>query len=336
MYQDFYNKKNEEYLDAFKQKVAEQKIATMEERRHELARSRNNFLGTLAGAVLAVVVGWFILMPQYKQTQKDVPTIRRSETAAKVKPENPGGMDIPNQDKDVYSIVEKKETDNTVVENLLPTPEEPKVPDIVPEVTVDTESLDEAVEKVADGAETEVPSKPQDLLADATEAVDNTAQKVADVAENTISETEALAQKAEEEAKAAAEKAKAEAKAAEEKARAEAKAAEEKAKAEAKTAADKAKAEAENVVAKSVAGGKWQVQFVASKNKDAVEKTWGDLTKKYSMLQAYAHEVQRADLGSLGVVYRLRAGNFATRDEAAKVCAALKAKGMNDCIVKER
>ena len=288
MYQDFYNKNNEEYLDAFKQKVAEQKIATMEERRHELARSRNNFLGTLAGAVLAVVVGWFILMPQYKQTQKDVPTIHRPETAAKVKPENPGGMDIPNQDKDVYSIVEKKDVDNTVIENLLPTPEEPKVPDIVPAQASDAENLDKAVAQVVDNTKTDVPSKPQDLLAETTET-----------AENEISEAEVLAQKAKAEAKATEEKAKVE-------------------------------------VAKSVADGKWQVQFVASKNKDAVEKTWGDLTRKYSMLQAYTHEVQRADLGSLGVVYRLRAGSFATREEAAKVCSALKAKGMNDCIVKER
>ncbi|MEE6208160.1 MAG: hypothetical protein VZR95_08925, partial [Alphaproteobacteria bacterium] len=66
MYQDFFNK-NDGYLDDFKQKVAEQKIATMEERRDELARSRNNFLGTFAGIALAGVVGWFVLIPQYQQ-----------------------------------------------------------------------------------------------------------------------------------------------------------------------------------------------------------------------------------------------------------------------------
>ncbi len=336
MYQDFYNKKNEEYLDAFKQKVAEQKIATMEERRHEQARSRNNFLGTLAGAVLAVVVGWFILMPQYKQTQKEIPTIKRPETVAKVKPENPGGMDIPNQDKDVYSIVEKKETDNTVVENLLPTPEEPKAPDIIPDNQTTAESLDSLANEVAQDSAIDVSDKPQDLLAMAEEETENVEEKI-----NT--EAEILAQKVAEEAKAAEEKAKAEAKAAEEKAKAEAKAAEEKVKAEAKAAEEKAKAEAKAAeekakadVASSVAGGKWQVQLVASKNKDAVEKTWNNLSSKYSVLKAYKHEVQRADLGSLGIIYRLRAGSFATKEDAAKVCTALKAKGMNDCIVKER
>ncbi|MBR6356416.1 MAG: SPOR domain-containing protein [Alphaproteobacteria bacterium] len=328
MYQNFDNGKNEEYLDAFKQKVAKQKIATMEERRHEMVRSRNNFLGTLAGAVLALAVGWFILMPQYQQTNKDVPTIRRSQTAVKVKPDNPGGMEIPNQDKDVYNLVEKKEVDNTVVENLLPTPEQPKLPDIVPEtVDVNADNIDELVEEVADNTDVEVPNKPEDLLSDTA-----------------AGEVKAVEEKAKDEAKAAEEKAKAEAVAAEEKAKAEkaaaeAKAAEEKAKAEAKAAEEKAKAEAkaaETAVVKSVAGGKWQVQFVASKNKDAVEKTWTSLTQKYSMLKAYSHEVQTSDLGAQGMVYRLRAGSFATREDAAKVCSALKAKGMNDCIVKER
>ena len=323
MYQNFDDRKSEEYLDAFKQKVAEQKIATMEERRHEMVRSRNNFLGTMAGAVLAIAVGWFILMPQYQQTNKDVPVIRRSQTAVKVKPENPGGMDIPNQDKDVYNLVEKKEIDNTVVENLLPTPEEPKLPDIVPEqVDVNADNIDELVNEVADEADVAVPSKPEDLLSDTANAV---AEQVENVEEKATAEAKAI----EEKAKAAEEKAKAEAKAAEEKAKAEAKAAEEKAKAAAKAAEEK-------TVAKSVAGGKWQVQFVASQNKDAVEKTWANLTQKYSMLKSYSHEVQTTNLGAQGTVYKLRAGSFATREEAAKLCSALKAKGMNDCIVKER
>lgn len=341
MYQDFYNKKNEDYLDAFKQKVAEQKIATMEEKRHELARSRNNFLGTLAGAVLAVVVGWFILMPQYKQTGKDVPIIHRPQTAVKVKPENPGGMDIPNQDKDVYNLVEKKEVDNTVVENLLPAPEEPKLPDIVPE-TIDTDAnnLDEIVEEVAAENENTLPNKPEDLLADSAK---ENSEKVVDQAQNEVAEAKKTA---EEKVNAAAQKAETEAKAEVEKVAADAKNESVKENvannevAANKTEENATKAEvapkAGDASAKAVADGKWQVQFVASKNKDAVEKTWTTLTQKYNMLTAYSHEVQRADLGSLGVVYRLRAGNFASRDEAAKVCAALKAKGMNDCIVKER
>ena len=151
MYQDFFSK-NDDYLNDFKQKVANQKIATLEERRTELARSRNNFLGTFAGIALAGVVGWFVLAPQYAETEKEIPIIRRPQTAVKIKPENPGGMDIPNQDKNVYNIVEKKEVDNTVVENLLPKPETPKLPDIVPEVSdvdVNANNLDQIVDEVS-------------------------------------------------------------------------------------------------------------------------------------------------------------------------------------------
>lgn len=185
MYQDFFSK-NDDYLNDFKQKVANQKIATLEERRTELARSRNNFLGTFAGIALAGVVGWFVLAPQYAETEKEIPIIRRPQTAVKIKPENPGGMDIPNQDKNVYNIVEKKEVDNTVVENLLPKPETPKLPDIVPEVSdVDANAgnLDQIVDEVAAektpekpaetkeaAANNNVPAKPADLLADTAPA----------------------------------------------------------------------------------------------------------------------------------------------------------------------
>ena len=290
MYQDFFNR-NDDYLDEFKQKVARQKIATIEERRSELARSRNNFLGTFAGIALAAVVGWFILSPQYAEHNKEIPLIKRPQTAVKIKPENPGGMEIPNQDKDVYSIVEKKNVDNTVIENLLPTPEQPKLPDIVPEVTDIDENaanLDEIVEEVATPPEVKeeavaaVPEKPKDVL--------------------------------------------------EEKAQTEV---EKKVEAAIKPAV-KEEAKAPEKVIPPANDGKWQIQLIASKNKASVEKTWQTLSAKYTDLKQYAHEVQTSDLGAQGIFYRLRAGAFATREAAAKVCAGLKAKGLNDCIVKER
>lgn len=309
MYQDFFNK-NDDYLTEFKQKVANQKIATLEERRSELARSRNNFLGTFAGIALAGVVGWFVLAPQYAETEKEIPIIRRPQTVIKIKPENPGGMEISNQDKDVYNIVEKKEMDNTVVENLLPKPETPKLPDIVPEVSdVNTEAgnLDQIVDAVVDNkaeentpavantdkapetdknpvpiqelvtAGTNVPAKPADLLAEvptpaAAKATDPTPEPV---------KTQVTAP--------------------------------------AKTPA-----------------GNWQIQLIASKNKAAVEKNWITLSGKYAALKAMSHEIQASDLGSQGMFYRLRAGSFANKAEAAQACAMLKSQGLHDCIAKEK
>ncbi|MBQ8480908.1 MAG: SPOR domain-containing protein [Alphaproteobacteria bacterium] len=293
MYQDFFNK-NDDYLDRFKQKVAEQKIATMEERRSEMARSRNNFLGTFAGIVLAGVVGWFVLAPQYEQTHKEIPVIQRPQTAVKIKPENPGGMDIPNRDKDVYNIVEKKTVDNTVVENLLPEPEKPKLPDIVPddiEVDANAKNLDEIVDEVVDEkvvktdeakVESQVPEKPADILNGKKEEVkENVKEVVKTVVKEPVKEVAKVAEKVD-------------------------------------------------------VKGAWQIQLIASKNKEATEKTWNNLAAKYPLLKSYSHEVQSDNLGAQGMIYKLRAGNFATKEQAQAACAALRAKGLNDCIAKER
>ena len=302
MYQDFFNK-NDDYLSEFKQKVANQKIATMEERRSELARSRNNFLGTFAGIALAGVVGWFVLAPQYAQTEKEIPIIRRPQTAIKIKPENPGGMDIPNQDKNVYSIVEKKDVDNTVVENLLPKPETPKLPDIVPEVSdVDTnaDNLDQIVDEVSETKTAETVSKTDSLEKNVKTSNNNVPDKPADLLADSKNNKE-TAVKTEKIVSA-------------------------------KTETPVA---AEVEPAKTINGG-WQIQLIASKNKAAVEKTWTDLSGKFADLRKLSHEIQASDLGTQGMFYRLRAGSFASKTEAAQVCAALKAKGLRDCIAKEK
>lgn len=302
MYQDFFNK-NDDYLSEFKQKVANQKIATMEERRSELARSRNNFLGTFAGIALAGVVGWFVLAPQYAQTEKEIPIIRRPQTAIKIKPENPGGMDIPNQDKNVYSIVEKKDVDNTVVENLLPKPETPKLPDIVPEVSdVDTnaDNLDQIVDEVSETKTAETASKTESLEKNVKTSNNNVPDKPADLLADSKNNKE-TAVKTEKIVSA-------------------------------KTETPVA---AEVEPAKTINGG-WQIQLIASKNKAAVEKTWTDLSGKFADLRKLSHEIQASDLGTQGMFYRLRAGSFASKTEAAQACAALKAKGLRDCIAKEK
>lgn len=304
MYQDFFDK-NDDYLNEFKQKVANQKIATVEERRSELARSRNNFLSIFAGITLAGVVGWFVLSPQYTQESSELPIIRRPQTAVKIRPENPGGMEIPNQDKDVYSIVEKKNIDNTVVENLLPTPETPKLPDIVPEVSdidENAKNLDEIVDEVAEEKTT---------AEEVSEAIEEKVEKAKETVNETIPEKPAdLLNK--EEAKPAE-------------------------KVEVKKEEKPAEKIAETTQAPTQqTGGNWQIQLIASKNKDAVEKAWNDLSNRYSLLKSYSHEIQTSDLGAQGIFYRLRAGSFADKNAAAAACAALKKQGLNDCITKER
>ena len=304
MYQDFFNK-NDDYLSEFKQKVANQKIATLEERRTELARSRNNFLGTFAGIALAGVVGWFVLAPQYAETEKEIPIIRRPQTAVKIKPENPGGMDIPNQDKNIYNIVEKKDVNNTVVENLLPKPETPKLPDIVPEISdvnENADNLDQIVDEVSSNKAPEIAEKTAPAAVDApTASNSNVPAKPADLLADNLDPNIKTKPAAIEKAPAPLIK-------------------------EEKTAAAAVPADA----------GGWQIQLIASKNKAAVEKTWVDLSSKYADLKKMPYEVQASDLGAQGMFYRLRAGSFADKAAAVQACNDLKAKGLRDCIAKEK
>ena len=283
MYQDFFNK-NDDYLDEFKRKVAEQKIASMEERRHELARARNNFLGTFAGIFLAGVVGWFVLAPQYEKGSQEIPTIHRPQTAVKVKPENRGGMDIPNQDKDVYNLVEKKDVDNTVVENLLPEPEKPRLPDIAPEEIAEAENQVAVDEKIPATKEVAakpsvIPEKPQDLIvAKEPEKEVKIETKPEKNKEVTVSEPKSA----------------------------------------------------------NTGNGNWQIQLLASKNKEAVEKSWTTLCAKYPQLKAYKHELQTSPATQGGTFYKLRAGNFASEADALDFCTSLKSQGLKDCIARER
>src|SRR5207248_11241311 len=56
----------------------------------------------------------------------DVPLIRADERPTKVRPEKPGGMEVPDRDKLIYT--QKR----AAVEHLLPPPEKPMPPPMAP------------------------------------------------------------------------------------------------------------------------------------------------------------------------------------------------------------
>ena len=108
--------KNSEFLDEFRQRLNSQPIENIEERKKDISRSQHIFLGTILGVGLAGVASWFILSPEYDKTENvEIPVIRRTNTAVKVQPANPGGMEILTQDKAVYVIVENTNTDTAKV-----------------------------------------------------------------------------------------------------------------------------------------------------------------------------------------------------------------------------
>jgi cell division septation protein DedD len=76
------------------------------------------------------------------------------------------------------------------------------------------------------------------------------------------------------------------------------------------------------------------VQVGSRKNQTEALATFADMQQKYpSLLGSYRPMVQKADLGSKGVWYRLRIGPIASKSDASKLCSKLKSQGLPDCLV---
>lgn len=293
------DRRADDFLNEFRQRISDQSLESLEEKREELRRSKSVFLGIAGGVTLAGIVGWLILAPQYRvENEKEIPVIRRPQTAIRVQPNEPGGMDIPNQDKSVYNIIEKK-TDTTV-ENLLPPPEDPKLPVIA-------------------APQEDIPP----VLAEAEKIVQNATP--AAPSEETLKQAEQAA--------AAPQPVKEEPKAQEP---AQKKNVEQPKPAPAPTPAPQpeAKAQPQTTPAAAATGGDWQIQLMSSPNKAAVEKAKVDLGNKYKISQL-PFEIESAVLDQNKIFYRLKVGAFKTRADADKLCNDIKNLG-GTCIVKKK
>ena len=81
------------------------------------------------------------------------------------------------------------------------------------------------------------------------------------------------------------------------------------------------------------AGGAYQVQLMALRSQASAEDEWAKLRRRDpDLFDGATLDIQRADLGSKGVFYRLRLGAFDSRDAAKAFCSDVKAAG-KDCIV---
>ena len=82
---------------------------------------------------IAVVLGFGVVMLYaYNKGKQDAqgnapPVIQAKEGPSKVRPESPGGMNVPNRDKEIFSRLEAN-GNRQKTEELLPTPEKPLGP----------------------------------------------------------------------------------------------------------------------------------------------------------------------------------------------------------------
>lgn len=277
---------DEDVLNEFRQKQAN---FDLEEKRNEINNSRSLFIGALAGLAMAAVVGWVVLAPQYQSDEtEDIPLIRRPQEEVKIPPVEPGSVDISNQEKTVYDIIERK-SESPEEANVLPPSEQPNADAL--EALVEEVSARKAV--AADLVKAESLASSGKPAAPDTEAPQATADEQTPAANKV--QTPAAPEPQIKQAKQSAPKVK-------------------------ETLPTAAKKQA-------IAKGAWQIQLISSPNKTAVEKSWNTMVKKHKILAGLPHEVSSVDLGAKGTYYRLKVGNFATKDEAVALCGKLKAAG---------
>ncbi|MAZ03311.1 MAG: hypothetical protein CMN56_09250 [Sneathiella sp.] len=256
------------------------------------------------GAALAVViVGGFGIGIWYaydqgvkKGVQLAPPIISADTTPVKEKPEDPGGMDIPNQDKQVFGVLQSGDAPEKV-EKLMPPPE-----DAMPEEKTEMTATD--AEKAAD--ENKLDNLVEEVTKDAAEAgekaqevVESTAEKV----EETVSAATTTEEPATEE------------------------------KVEEKTVEVAAAPVPKKIEEPQTGGPMYRVQVGSFRSQDAAEKQWTMLNSKFkSMLSDVSHRVQDVKVEDKGTYFRLQLGAFSSRDGANRLCNDLKAQ-KQDCLV---
>ena len=303
-------------------------------------------------AVAAIVVlagsgaaGWYLWGDSLlMDPDAEIPLVRADGGPIKVRPESPGGMDIPDRDKLVYDRIDGN-GERAEIERLLPPPETPQP---LPEPPAGTQPA----EQPAPGGEmpqtAEVaPAQPTQLVPEqapetaqpstpppappSSEPAPTVAEVLStmrpppppDKAETTPEP--APAAPAETAMKAEPEPAPTLAPASEAPAKPEPKPAE-----TASTPAAPAAAEP--------AGGGYRVQLAAVRDREAVESEWKRLQKKNTdLLGALELSVQKADLGpGKGIFYRLRAGPLADEAAARDLCTRLKERKVGCLVVRPK
>lgn len=287
-----------------------------------------------AAAASVVVLGVFagIVYYAYQEgiragSESVAPLIRADQQPYKVKPDEPGGMEIPNQDKLIYNEVAPNEgaSGKSQVERLMPPPESPlpkPSPDRPPQQQSSqqqaatphqatqapagpaTASANPPKQVRPPGTPAYVPGAP--VPANIPPVAEGAGQKPAQpttpspdgstVGQGASSQTPTSAQP-----KAAQQPT--------------------------KTA---------SIASLAQSGGAWRVQLGSVRSSEKAQHEWARLQKQHpDLLGGLTLSVQRADLGAgKGVFYRIRGGALPDRVAANSLCARLKAAHVSCLVVK--
>lgn len=258
-------------------------------------------------AVLVVAIGagaggWYFLNDWLAVDDPDaeVPVIHAESGPIKVRPEEPGGMDVPDRDKLVYDRIDGNE-ERGEVERLLPPPEMPMAKP-APQFT--TEPVEERPTAQEPSPPVPVtPGPPSSPPATAATEPAQPPERVVPSVEDVLSAMRPpppIDPKAQE-----------------------------------TPAESKLKADAAKLAAPAKAGS-FLVQLAAVRSREAADTEWERLRKRNSdLLGDLDLSVMRADLGpDKGVFFRLRAGPLANEAAAQTLCQKLSERKIGCLVVR--
>lgn len=85
------------------------------------------------------------------------------------------------------------------------------------------------------------------------------------------------------------------------------------------------------------ASGRYVVQIASHRKQVDALSEFASLQRRHpKAVGSYQPLIQRADLGERGIYYRLRIGPAESKEEAVKLCSALKAAGKAECLIRRR
>ena len=323
------------------------------------SRAVGAFLATFALAAFAGVVWYAYDRGLHAGSEATAPLIQADPSPIKVRPEQPGGLDVPNQDKLVYGALRPGQGEDSSVERLLPPPEkpaEPPAPEPTPEPAATENQPAQDSGTAADGAASStVPIPARTPQAAPSTAQDASGQTPPPVTSQAVPAPEPAAQQQAQAAPApqpqasdipparAPEPPATEAQTATETQTAaavpppapvpEAKPAPvPEAKPEPKSEPVAQPAPAPKPAATE---GRFRVQLGAFRDEAAARGEWNRLTKRYpAVLGGLSLRIQQVDLGAgKGVFHRIQ-GGMLTEDGAEKACATLKAQNQACLLVR--
>lgn len=324
--------------------------------RHE-PRHWGRVAGIVAALGMSVVfaaAAWYALHRSDMQpgATAEVPLVKAEPGAVKEKPDDPGGLKIPNQDKLVFERITPKPP-APMVEKLAPAPEEPMAKASTPEAPAiadlpadgpantanpTTEKAMAATEPIAEkAAETTAtpatarthaapPAIPVKTEATKTSKVESLLPAAGGAPKSTSSETKATVG----EAKVTVREQAPPAPTVQAKAPPDTKA---KAAVAAPTKApENATPVTKSAAAKTINSG-YRIQMVAFRKAKLADAAWRRLQKTHAdILGGLSGHTERVELGKRGTYYRVQAGFFETAAEARSACVKLKAK-RQDCFI---